>query len=535
MLPDKALLEDCRNAASVNTENLLTILQDNQDTAFGKAHGFSEIRDTDAYRAHVPLSCYADYADEISAMRRGETMRLTAYPLRGYCQTSGTLGTPKYIPMTDPELERYSNYFMRYQDSILRNHGGKRLHVNTFRTVPGSRGMEPLLFTEIYYRYMAEAGLLLADTFAGGLDLLFDPEPGDILYAKVWAAFAEPDIRVLESNFMYDLLNFFGYLEQHGAEILRAMRERRVPETVTISAHIRERLESMEIHPARLAEVEQAMEDGFERIAPRLWKRLTLISGVSNHAFFTEDAALKRYVGDVSRFYLCYAASECYIGFPSELNRFGYVLMPRNGFYEFLPYGETDSNGQTLLPQELEAGELYELVVTNFAGLYRYRMGDIVRIIGYRGQSPVLQFEFRKNQALNLDGEKLSILQLEHAMEQLPSFGIIPEQYCFGVSLDSLPGRYLAAFVLRDTAIPKETLSERVDRLLREINADYDDLRRMQSIGCVRCLILSAEDYNEFLRQNGLKGGHNKPKHIAFGGFSERSFNQWEHLKPKNT
>ena len=33
----------------------------------------------------------------------------------------------------------------------------------------------------------------------------------------------------------------------------------------------------------------------------------------------------------------------------------------------------------TLLLHELEAGQDYEVVVTNGSGLYRYRMGDVVQ------------------------------------------------------------------------------------------------------------------------------------------------------------
>ena len=41
--------------------------------------------------------------------------------------------------------------------------------------------------------------------------------------------------------------------------------------------------------------------------------------------------------------------------------------------------------GGTLLPHEATIGRDYELVITNLGGLYRYRIGDVVRVAGFHG------------------------------------------------------------------------------------------------------------------------------------------------------
>ena len=94
----------------------------------------------------------------------------------------------------------------------------------------------------------------------------------------------------------------------------------------------------MEVSEERLATVEKECRKGFDNIAGRLWKNLCQASGVGNRAYHTETAALDRYLGSISRYYLCYCASECYLGAPLYENEFGYVLIPQNAFFEFLPY-----------------------------------------------------------------------------------------------------------------------------------------------------------------------------------------------------
>jgi len=63
---------------------------------------------------------------------------------------------------------------------------------------------------------------------------------------------------------------------------------------------------------------------------------------------------------------------------------------------------------QTLFAEDTEVGKLYELVVTNHSGLYRYRMGDVVKIARFHNTCPVVEFQYRQGQILNVRAEKTS-------------------------------------------------------------------------------------------------------------------------------
>ncbi|CAK8575516.1 unnamed protein product [Lathyrus sativus] len=114
-----------------------------------------------------------------------------------------------------------------------------------------------------------------------------------------------------------------------------------------------------------------------------------------------------------------YASSECYFGLnlsplcePSEVC---YTIIPTMAYFEFLPLNKFDGDDDSISSTEqehlvdlvdVELGQEYELVVTTYAGLYRYRVGDILRVAGFKNKAPQFNFICRKNVVLSIDSEK---------------------------------------------------------------------------------------------------------------------------------
>ena len=525
MSADKQLDMECEDAININKENLKKILNDNQNTAFGKKYNFSQIKTLQEYCRNIPLSGYPDFQVYIEEMWEGKENLLTAYPLKGFCITSGTEGKAKYIPITCETLLRYSDYLERYKKRIVgESEQGKRLFVNIFRTDLEQEQEMGLLCSEVFYRWFYEKGELDTEQFAGGKELLFDSKTADGLYAKVWSGILTDGLVLLESVFQYDVLNFFNYFEKHWEEIIRNIENREIPNDKKLSENIKKRLLSFESDPGRLHFVEQECKKGFDGIAKRLWPKLRLISGISNRAFFAEDTALKKYTGDIPRHYFCYCSSECYMGTPAGENSFDFVLLPNNAFYEFLPYSEIDDVTETVLPHECEPGKLYEIVFTNFSGLYRYRMGDVLLMKGFRKESPVFEFAFRRNQALNIAGEKMSIRQLEKAVQEMEAYSVWIEEYCFSISLEQMPAKYLAVFVLKEKTKENTTLAKIEDILdagLSDVNRDYMDLRNLGYLDKPVVYLVSRAGYRKIMESFRKEHRHNKPLHILPEGISK--------------
>ena len=88
-----------------NEALLMEIIHDNANTEFGKKHGFSEIKTIKDYQEKVPVSIYDDYVDYILRMTEdGEDNLICSYPVNHYNKSSGTMGNPKRLPMSDKSI-----------------------------------------------------------------------------------------------------------------------------------------------------------------------------------------------------------------------------------------------------------------------------------------------------------------------------------------------------------------------------------------------------------------------------------------------
>lgn len=74
---------------------------------------------------------------------------------------------------------------------------------------------------------------------------------------------------------------------------------------------------------------------------------------------------------------------------------------------------------QTLFGEEVEVGCLYELIVTTLSGLYRYRIGDVVRVVRFHNSCPVIEFQYRQGQILNMRSEKTTEMMMYEALTKV--------------------------------------------------------------------------------------------------------------------
>lgn len=149
---------------------------------------------------------------------------------------------------------------------------------------------------------------------------------------------------------------------------------------------------------------------------------MTLVVAIGTGEFAPFSEKMRSYCGSEVKFcYEMYAASEALFASALSAEDTNYLLIPDGGFFEFIPVddGFDEEHGVPLLPSELETGKLYEIVVTSLAGLYRYRIKDVVRITGFLGKAPLLQFGYRKDQLINITGVKLTIEHIQNAINRL--------------------------------------------------------------------------------------------------------------------
>ena len=152
-----------------------------------------------------------------------------------------------------------------------------------------------------------------------------------------------------------------------------------------------------------------------EEMVLRLWPGIQYIVGIGGRAFPVYTRAIEQYAGSVPIHHFIYGASEGFLSIAAGVGcPDAYILLPEAGVFEFLPVSRPE--GKSLSIGEVEKGGRYELVFTNHSGLYRYRMQDVLEVVDFFGQSPVIRFCYRINQALNVADEKLNTEQLGAAL-----------------------------------------------------------------------------------------------------------------------
>jgi auxin responsive GH3 family protein len=149
-----------------------------------------------------------------------------------------------------------------------------------------------------------------------------------------------------------------------------------------------------------------------------------------------------------------YGSSECHFGVnlqpvcdPSEVS---YTIMPNMAYFEFLPLdaaGNDDGASQLVELTGVEAGREYELVVTSYSGLCRYRVGDVLRVAGFHNAAPRFRFVRRRDVVLSVDVDKTDEAELQRAVERGGGTSVL--DYTSRVCTESIPGHYVVYWELQ--------------------------------------------------------------------------------------
>ena len=65
---------------------------------------------------------------------------------------------------------------------------------------------------------------------------------------------------------------------------------------------------------------------------------------------------------------------------------------------------------------ELEHRKAYFIIPTTAYGLYRYHISDLVRVTGFYGRTPLVEFLGKGHRFSNMTGEKLSEYHVTKAL-----------------------------------------------------------------------------------------------------------------------
>lgn len=402
-----------------NIDFLWPVLEKNIGTDTGRNWNFGAIHTYEAFKSNVPVTEYDFYAPLVELTTRiGEINIFCAEPLIGYSLSSGTTGPQKRIPYTSEHLVSYA---ASMRDILLDGEATFALleslpkemeyvdHTRLDSIIGAALSVIRMEISECSYAKRFKQGVMTSP-----IELFYPDETIDPRYARLLFALLDSDVSQIVAPFTWTVLDTIQFLEKNHEQLLRDIEMGTISTDSALPEAMRQKLESkLKPSPERAKALRAEFEKGFENIIPRIWPRCSRIVAAGTGEFSIYTRKLKYYSGDIALNNGFYAASEAVIGRSLGDNSDEYMLLTDNAFFEFRKPGEKDA----VDVEGVQDGEAYEVILTNAAGLYRYRIGDVIRILRRENGVPIFTFEYRMENCLKLSDVTVTEKMLEKTVE----------------------------------------------------------------------------------------------------------------------
>ncbi len=541
----EAFLDDeTKKPMEYTTELLMKILEDNKDTEYGRKYGFADIHSVEEYQKRVPVVTYDDLAPYIERMAKGEKNILTAYPFGHFNETSGTVGVPKLIPMSDAQSEVFGKYNNLIMYGIMRKElDPDWMNGRGFCTSSGTCHTLESGLT------VGEASAKMADYIKGGKDALdkmvrtlytspvegLNPVPGsDTKYIHTRFALMDREVRGMVTGFYSVLVLFLRYIADNYELLIDDIEKGTISPEIELPDEVRESLlKKIEPMPERAAELREIFKNGSDfPFVRKIWPNFQYFTGAGGDGFEIYDKMLKEHFtgGGVKNVYSGVTASEGLWSVPSGVDNFDSILAPQAAFIEFLPVEAGSDFSQCVALDKVEVGKTYELIVTNLSGFYRYRMSDAVQVTGFVNKTPTVQFMYRVNRTINLAEEKTTEKALQVAMEATAEeMGYVLADFSVYPNTDITPNRYdfLIEPMNEITKFDMKALKECVFKNLCKANPVYYDCYADNWLGMPEVYFLQPETsllYRDMMVFRGSSLNQLKPVRVIMNERQRKFF-----------
>ena len=518
--PYRRLVDGSKTPREVQEILLQRILTANADTEFGKRYGLSQVADISSYRKAVPVQSYENLRPFIERQELTRQRCLTMEQPVYYHRTSGTVGEPKNIPVTETGLRRIRRHqqVSAYAQSLASGIFRGKVFGITGQAIEGRmEGGTPFgsasgLLYQSQSRFIRSRYVLPA--------ALSDIDDYDSRYlAMAIHGLAEPSVSCIATANPSTLMRLISVINENIDPILAAVTSGRLPKGVCAGDGAIDRLRPNARRANQLARVFR--EKGtlsYSDIWPNLGGVVTWTGGSC-------AVPLRGLVGllpdKTMIIELGYVASEFRGTVNIDVQR--NVCLPTllDTVFEFVERGAwEEGSGDFLSLHELDDGREYYVFVTTPEGLYRYDMNDIIRVTGKVNETPTLEFVQKGKGVTNITGEKLHEAQvldavlavLEERGAQSNFFVMLADQgsaqYTLFVEMQQPSGGGIDAAISND-----------LDGRLRASNIEYDGKRgsgRLSPLIVRRLRAGTGEEYRRSRIAGGRRDAQFKFLHLQY-------------------
>ncbi|KAG8498354.1 hypothetical protein CXB51_006774 [Gossypium anomalum] len=481
------ILEDLtENVEQIQQRVLEEIITRNARTDYLK--GFLDGQfDKQVFKKTVPVVNYEDIKPYIERIANGDSSNIiSAEPIIELLTSSGTSGgQPKMMPSTAEDLHRKTFFYNllvpvmnKYVDGLDEGKAMYLLFVKPETKTPSGLMARPVLTSYYKSNNFQNRPFNRFNVYTSPDETILCSDSKQSMYCQLLCGLVQrQEVLRVGAVFASAFLRAIKFLEDNWKELCSNIRTGHVSDWITDPGC--RKVVSLVLNKPKpeLADLieHECSSKSWEGIIKKLWPRTKYIEVIVTGSMAQYVSTLEYYSGGLPLVSTMYASSECYFGINfkplSKPWDVSYTLIPNMAYFEFLPVKEKNEDGaqyvqcngvckencmgketekedvETVELVDVKLGQYYELVVTTFTGLYRYRVGDILMVTGFHNKAPQFRFVHRRNVVLSVDTDKTSEEDLLKAVTKakviVESLGILLIEYTSYADTSSIPGHYV--------------------------------------------------------------------------------------------
>jgi hypothetical protein len=329
---------------------LRRMMEKNRDTEYGQEYGFAGISTLDKFRKQVPVVDYEDIRQRIDRVTMGEKNVLTAEDPVLFAQTSGTTGTPKFIPVTPTcqqggGMTTWLHYARRDHSRIFRH---KMITIVSPAVEGHTDGGLP--FGSTSGMVVKEMPKIVQSAYAVPYDVYEIHDYDAKYYALLRMGLDRPVSFVATAN-PSSVLKLAEMADLHAERLIRDLRDGALSSEVEIQPEVRSVIEEMvRPNPHRAAELEAMRERRGGKLLPvDYWPEMALLGcwkggTVGSYIKKLDDWYDPEQQGMVPIRDMGYLSSEARMSIPVSDEGAGGVLTIHLNVFEFVAVDEVEDN-----------------------------------------------------------------------------------------------------------------------------------------------------------------------------------------------
>ncbi|KAI3966693.1 hypothetical protein MKW92_019212 [Papaver armeniacum] len=528
------------NAEQVQKRVLEEILSRNEHVEYLQRHRLNGHTDSETFKNMVPIISYEDLKPDIDRIiAKGNTSSppiLCVQPISKFYCTSGTSsGARKRIPTTEDDNER-RGFFRSLVKPILNQYipgldNGKIMFILTVQPEVATPG--GILLTSSSTGRYKSAYFMEGKNYTSPVETILCEDPFQSMYSQLLCGLCQnKQVVRFGAGFASRLVRVITFLKEHWTHLCNDIRTGTIDHAKITDPSVQKAVlevlqESSSPELANFIETECMRDEAsWKGIISRLWPKIRYIEVIVT-------GSMSHYIPTIDFYSNClpiiswrYSTSECYMGINlnplSKPDEIYYTLIPTMAYYEFLPVHDDSGNNCDFQNQEqelhdqkepvdltdVELGREYELVITTYAGLYRYRVGDVLRVAGFKNNAPQFKYMGRNNKIPSIATERIDEVELQNAVNIATNHLMniihvcVVDYTCFADTTSTTPGHYVIYFELhcemRDTSIYLSSVFEECCLVLEEsLGNYYCFVRKERTVGPLEIKIVEKGTFDK--------------------------------------